>query len=789
VARHRQQALDTHDDEATVRHADAMTVRIARRLRLDDQYALLARLARPEEATPARLALADDARRAIAVVRGEPPQYAGEDVTGRPAGWHAWWQCQPVPVGPVPPVLWDPAATDTTLAADIELDLQEFGRVSQTRQEQLRAQPGLASWLARPHQAPPARTAEPYRQVRAQLRRSALSATGNRFFLPDSETPPAPRQVPSRLLAEVAFDEAELLALRFPAAAAELFRRAADSYAQAGDETNQVLAELALVTTVLAAQKPGEPPDAKALSRFYGALPPAAEIPFSPAADALAPGPWRYWARRLAQVPAPAQTPPSGAKRPVVRRASPFAEFWQALGEQFREAAESLAEEVGEWAQDVADKLRVLKTAGPTLLAGVGLGLAEAAAIALWTLIAHLPGFGPLIVAGAAAALTAVGGAAARRWRHGSLRRLARSAAVGAAFPPSSLEFSVLVLPGVHRDEPQVSLWTHLRWPWTAPPRQRLAIAGTALATLAAEARISVGRGRSDGGGYHGSLAQGTTGGQSVRWALNNPEADAGWWSGPAAAGLIVSPPSEAAWPWERILTASLGPPAAGQVEWRRQVYVRTDQEQMFGLNRSGAVSYAAHQGQEVSLYASAAWTPVYADHYGPPAAPASESPASQAEAGQVRAQVRHAIGAAVTTVAGPRIQVDAQPGDDGTRLLGAEELRFGDPSLIIIQAEPGSTLADSPQAADELTVQLQLAVDLIMSAAAPAVLLLPALRPEHIAPTAGAIARYAAAAGRAAPAARPDPRKLQAELRALLRPDVPPALLDDIVLFTNDRG
>ena len=399
VARHRQQALDTHDDEATVRHADATTARIARRLRLDDQLALLSRLASPENLSPDRLALADDARRTIAVVRGEPPQYAGADVTGRPAGWHAWWQCQPVPVGPVPPVLWDPAATDTVLAADIELDLYEFGRVSQTRQQQLIAQPGLASWLARPRQAPAARSAEPYRQVRAGLRRSALSATGNRFLLPDSETPSGPRQVPGRLLAEMAFDEAELLALRFPAAAAQLFRTAADSYAAADDEANRVLAELALVTTVLTAQKPGEPPDALALNRFHAALaalPPGAEVPFRAASDAGGPGPWRYWARQLAQVPAPAQTSPSGARRPVARRASPFAEFWRALGD----GALELAQDVADWAEDVAGKLRDLKTAGPILLAGVGLGLAEAAAIALWTLIARLPGFGPLIVAG-----------------------------------------------------------------------------------------------------------------------------------------------------------------------------------------------------------------------------------------------------------------------------------------------------------------------------------------------------------------------------------------------------
>lgn len=159
-----------------------------------------------------------------------------------------------------------------------------------------------------------------------------------------------------------------------------------------------------------------------------------------------------------------------------------------------------------------------------------------------------------------------------------------------------------------------------------------------------------------------------------------------------------------------------------------------------------------------------------------------------------------------MTTAAGARVEVAGGSAGGPPLLLGAEEFSAGDPSLIVIQAEPtaaeavpglpgdavggqaGGEFAER-QAAQELQLQLALGVELIGSGAAPAVLLLPALPAEHAAAMAAAIARYARTAGAATLLRPPDAATLQAELRALLRASVPPALLDDIVLFVNEWG
>ena len=267
VARHRQEALGTRDDLATVRHADAATVRIARRLRLGEQLALLHLAVKPDMPGPVDLTLADDARRALAVLRRESPPYTAADVTVRPAGWHTWWQCQTVSVGPVPAVLWYPAATDTVLAADIELDLNELGQLSQARQRQLLTQPALAPWLARPRLAPHARSAEPYRHVRAELRRSALSAAGTRSVVPTrSELPPG---VPPRLVAEMAFEEAELLALRFPGPAALASGAGGAAYEAAGDQAGPAARRARPGDDRPGGPGCGRPPDEAALARFH----------------------------------------------------------------------------------------------------------------------------------------------------------------------------------------------------------------------------------------------------------------------------------------------------------------------------------------------------------------------------------------------------------------------------------------------------------------------------------------------------------------------------------------
>ena len=776
VARHRRQALGTRDDLATVRHADAATVRITRRLRLGDQLALLQLAVKPDPPSPAGLALADDARRALAVLRRESDPYTTADVAGRPAGWHTWWQCQSDPVGPVPDVRWSADDTDTELASDIELDLNEFGRLSRARQQQLLAEPALAAWLARPRQTPRARSAEPYRHLRTELRRSALESAGRLVPPARPELPPG---VPPRLVAEMAFEEAELLALRLPDPAVLLFGWAAAAYETARDHTGRLLAELARVTTVLEAQVAGSPPDEAALARFRQAAaqtPSTASIPFLEADGLEDAGPWRYWVRLQLQTTSLGSGPVAADTASRIRYDGPV--------------TGSLAHRQGA-SRRLLTRRAELITVGRSVLAGVALGLAGSAAVILWALVARLPGFTPLIAAGSAVAVFAVAAAAAGHWRQGALHRLADSVAVGTAFSPSSLEFRALIQPGRQPGSYSAVLWVHLHSPWQLPLRQRSRVFAVVLAVYLASA-LRPRRGRRDG--YRGRMAGASTGENDVEWIGGPPEADSAWWVGPTASGLIISRPADAALPWERIITASLGPDAAGRIEWRRQVFVSADPDSGLATgNLIDVYPYRLHEGVALSLDASPSWTPIYADHY--------ESPASPL--GQV--QVRHAIGAAITTSAGTRLEVGALTTDATPRMLGTEELRVGDPSLIIVQAEfaaenpsptPGGDAESSAaaevaarQSTDELRTQLALAVDLIRSFAAPAVLLLPGLPAAQATLMATAIAGYANDTGRAAQARPPDPAKLQAELRAILRPHVSPTVLDDVVLFINDRG
>ena len=85
----------------------------------------------------------------------------------------------------------------------------------------------LSDWLEQLPAPPksPTRTAEPHRELRAAMRLSAFA--GKSFELPP--------QAPPRLFAEMAFEEAELTALRLPEAASRLFLAAAIAYRVAGD--------------------------------------------------------------------------------------------------------------------------------------------------------------------------------------------------------------------------------------------------------------------------------------------------------------------------------------------------------------------------------------------------------------------------------------------------------------------------------------------------------------------------------------------------------------------------
>ena len=162
-------ALDTRGDDVTIRHADTATVRIARRLRLDDQRALLARLSREND--PSRIDLINSARRAVVVAYDERPDWI-TTVSG-PEDWHSWWQYQ-IDNQPAPQALWPADSTETDLAADIELDIEEMRLLEHPAYESVLE--AVEYWISRPRPSL-VRSADPYRDVRCGLRRAALRVT------------------------------------------------------------------------------------------------------------------------------------------------------------------------------------------------------------------------------------------------------------------------------------------------------------------------------------------------------------------------------------------------------------------------------------------------------------------------------------------------------------------------------------------------------------------------------------------------------------------------------------
>ena len=312
-------------DEATQRALDSETIRIARRFRLTDQRYLLSRwadlgypgsygvagvdrLRQSGDEDSTRLNLTDDARRAMAVTFGELQSAAGAEVTERPASWHAWWQCLtmlPDPPANAPPTpRWTQDGPSTDLAADIELDLEEMRQVGypHVREDQQR----LARWLARPRrEIPPARSADPIRDVRVALRRTALT----------EETQVLRAGVPGRQVAELAFEEAELLALRLPDAAARLFLLSFHAYGgDADDPLGRLLA--AASCAALTGKASHRELARESLSRVRDLMPTVSEALAGPIDKA---GRWRYWAE-LTQRVLPVETDP-GSSLPWWQRA------------------------------------------------------------------------------------------------------------------------------------------------------------------------------------------------------------------------------------------------------------------------------------------------------------------------------------------------------------------------------------------------------------------------------------------------------------------------------------
>jgi hypothetical protein len=513
LERRRSEANAPPGDAATVRSAEAAIVRLARRLRLTDQQSLLVRLTSPAEygsqAARAWIGMLDDARRAWAVIyRDRPPGLdAGLD---RLAGWHAWWQCQPADLPePVPPVPWSPEGPDAERAslaglADIQADLQEMRLLQRRDLEHVRRQ--LDARLDVPDQLPPrslapARSADPYHDLRLDLRWLALAPL--RYV----ERGPAPR----RLFAEMAFDEAELLALRLPSVAAEVYRAAANEYEKCGDHIGRLLALTALLdvapTSHAAARKSLR--DARAAVKHHQQAFDA--LLEDPPQDA---GPWRQWAqavhRQLAG-PAPVPEPGSGASSASSAQAVPPA---------------------GD-ASDGREAAAILRA--PREALGILLGLLSAGDARAASRLAAERGIGAV-----------------------PLAALTFDATVGEAALGGPTEY--------------VRLSVRLR-PWQSIPARGPSRVQLMAISLAVRQLQSGWPGQP--AGYSGLLVEGAAPGEpgSIRWTPPyEPPADA-WWERPreaAVAGTLHAGRDQGAQLWERILAASFGPAAAGRIEWVR---------------------------------------------------------------------------------------------------------------------------------------------------------------------------------------------------------------------------
>jgi hypothetical protein len=730
IQRRRTEALSQrheHADDRTLRLLDAETVRLIRRLRLDDQRATLVRLSDPSYTDPSLLDLQNAARRAMAVVHGEPPKQVGPEVWSHPAGWHAWWQCQLVPPPEFPIARWvdEPGEPDVAELADIELDLEEVRQLGHPAFAEL--QGALGNWLTRTQpETLPVRSADPFREVRAGLRRDTLAGRPYR----------ARPGVPGRRLGEVAFEEAELLALRLPSAAARLFQYAAERYAQAGDAVGQMMAAASR-----AAIATGGEEQASFEAAWDGLRREHPEVAATLTRPAAVAGPWRYWAALKRQLLYP---PSSLSYGPPVPAALPSVP-----------AAATPAKDRG-WIATVLRLLWLALVVIPCVTVAVvivdqGVSSLSARASGASQSSGSVDGFWIALLAALVVILLAAipylitwfvricrlaDGRGLRTVRPQSLRLTATVR----ADPGQTGQLRLLAELGPLREAPT----------WQRPRLARALPAVHLIRTLRSKAPA----------GYVGEFPPDPAQPVQVSWT-KPPKASGRWWRKGAGAvrGDIELPSSQVPRPWERNLAASLGPGTAGRIEWVRRLNTFAD-------------PYTVNGATGVTVDAPTAWRTDLDRYYDL----SVRSPGTE----DLPLRLRHAVGRALATSAGPRLDVsgEATAISSANQLLDAEHLVRERPALVVLQAEPTDELVDL-SLQDDLPERLALAADLI-EAGVPAVLVLPAL-PIDLART----AMETTAAYAASPQIE-DARLLRAQLRRALNPHVEPAVLDDLVLFVN---
>jgi hypothetical protein len=212
-------------------------------------------------------------------------------------------------------------------------------------------------------------------------------------------------------------------------------------------------------------------------------------------------------------------------------------------------------------------------------------------------------------------------------------------------------------------------------------------------------------------------------------------------------------PPSELL---ERRLVASLSPAAAGRIEWIRLV-----------SGPGGAALLTAFTAAK--LLAPVAWVRAIGHYYTKPTGP------------HPSIGLLHVIGRAVATSAGPVMDVTGETTTETSarRLLDATELAGTRAAIVILQAEPvpGDTIASGPP--DDQAEKLLLAAELAADGGG-AVLLLPVLPAGITAEVARILAAHIQ------PRVADGPQALLTKLRTEIAPHIPPAVLDDVVLFLN---
>ena len=799
--RRRREALGTRQDQLTVRYADAASIGIVRRLRLTDQASFLARLAstEPDSGDPRPTALGDTrhmAWRALAVVGNETVAFPSPELLNVPEHWHAWWQSRgPANAltdlsNPLARPRWLDARTSADVA-DIQADLAEIEQLGRllggsgfqdifAKWEALRG-----GWPESPPPPPPTRSADPHREVRAAMRMAALAGENFEF----------PLRVPRRLLAEMAFEEAELTALRLPQAATRLFLIATRAYQEADDPLGDYLARLSVLLTrpLPDGSTPARLEEARLLADFAldaltERMPAVASALEARPEDA---GPWRHWtpAGREATAWAEAVREAAAVTAAVPDSDHPPAELTFPL--EMRPGA--LIADASSRPETAPDAVAPTRRRGPwfTVASAVLAVLACAAvavSLALSTATNHsgaqqsaprsgaspVPWIAALI--GGLAALAALLG-----WYFRKVMRVVRRQGIGAS-RLGTLMFDAQVSVQVGTGEAgeyryAVSLEVRARWWRTAPGRARASLWLLLPAVhLAATFRRRT-PGHQEQRGYR--AASEASGDRltrpRVRWTVPLPTASAAWWRrGSGAPGIIRGGSAGSygigartdwmAEPWERILAASLSPDAAGRIEWTRLVNV--------GIGPSPSPQPAS------MLVGPLAWTRPLSQYY------TEASNFSTSVNGPAVGGTLHVIGRAVVTSAGPAMDVTGPypyftASDVEATPLDVTELELPQPAMVILQAEPASDDTAGADPPDDQAGKLRLGAALAADGI-PAVLLLPVL-PATIADELARIITEHARLGLDA-----DARLLLTRVRAAVAPHVAPPVLDDIVLFLN---